>query len=59
MKYRVVIGDPFGGYACIKSDLNKEEADRIVENEDVDYFTSVFVVENDNILYKNLIPMEG
>ena len=58
MKYRVVIGDPFGGYACIKANLEKEEADRIVMNEDVDYFTSVFVVEDDHILYKDLVPME-
>jgi len=58
MKYRVIIGDPFGGYACIKADLDKEEADQIAENEDVDYFTTVQVVENDNRLYKHLIPME-
>jgi len=59
MKYRVVVGDPFGGYVCIKADLDKEEADRIAENEDVDYFTTVQVVENDHILYKDLVPMEG
>lgn len=58
MKYRVVIGDPFGGYACIKADLEKEVADKISENQDPDYFTSVMVVENDHILYKDLIPME-
>ena len=29
-KYRVVIGDPFGGYACIKSDISAEKADEIV-----------------------------
>jgi len=58
MKYRVVIGDPFGGYVCIKADLEKEEADKIAKNEDPDYFTSVLVVEDDHILYKNLVPME-
>ena len=58
MKYRVVIGDPFGGYACIKADLEKEKANQIAENEDVDYFTTVKVVENDHRLYKDLIPME-
>jgi len=59
MKYRVVIGDPFGGYFCIGADLDKEEADRIAENEDPDYFTTVKVVENDNRLYKDLIPMKN
>jgi len=58
MKYRVVIGDPFGGYACIKADLEKEDADKIASAEDPDYFTSVLVVENDHILYKHLTPME-
>lgn len=58
MGHRVIIGDPFGGYACIKANLEKEEADRIAMNEDVDYFTSVFVVEDDHILYKDLVPME-
>ena len=57
-KYRVVIGDPFGGYACIKANISAEEADEIVSNEDADYFTSVFKVENDDILYKDLVPME-
>jgi hypothetical protein len=58
MKYRVVVGDPFGGYVCIKANLEKDEADRIAENEDVDYFTTVQVVEDDNILYKHLVPLE-
>ena len=57
-KYRVVIGDPFGGYACIKADISAEKADEIVSNVNVDYFTSVFKVENDDILYEDLVPME-
>ena len=57
-KFRVVIGDPFGGYASIKADISAEEADKIVMNEDVDYFTSVFKVENNHRLYKDLVPME-
>jgi hypothetical protein len=57
-KYRVIIGDPFGGYACIKANISAEEADEIVSNEDADYFTSVFKVENDDILYMDLVPME-
>lgn len=57
-KYRVVIGDPFGGYACIKANISAEEADEIVSNEDVDYFTTVKKVENNHILYKDLVPME-
>ena len=59
MKYRVIIGDPFGGYACIKANISEQEADKIVENKDVDYFTSVFKVENDHRLYKDLLPMEN
>jgi len=60
MKYRVVIGDPFGGHACVKADLEKEEADRIAAKEELeaDYFTSVLVVEDDDRLFKHLIPME-
>lgn len=57
-KYRVIIGDPFGGYVCIKADISEEDADKIVTNEDVDYFTSVFKVENDHILYKDLVPTD-
>ena len=59
MKYRVVVGDPFGGYVCIKADLTEEEADKLVSLESVfvDYFTTVQKVENDNRLYKHLKPI--
>ena len=60
MLYRVIEGDPFGGYICIKADLTEKEADALVrkESEYIDYFTSVFKVENDDILYNHLIPVE-
>ena len=41
--FKVIAGDPFGGYATIKENLSEEEADKLVEevSEEVDYFTIV------------------
>jgi hypothetical protein len=44
-EYKVLIGDPFGGYNVVKRNLSKEEAKEL-EKElivEVDYFTSVLV----------------
>ena len=41
--YKVIVGDPFGGYVTIGENLTEEEADAIVDEESkvVDYFTTV------------------
>lgn len=42
-KFKVLVGDPFGGYATIAENLSEKEADELVmeESQNVDYFTTV------------------
>lgn len=43
--YKVLVGDPFGGYATVDSGLSKEAAEKLERTliGEVDYFTSVLV----------------
>jgi len=43
--YKVLIGDPFGGYDIVESELTKEAADKLALElqEHCDYFTSTMV----------------
>ena len=43
--YKVLIGDPFGGYNVVEKGLTKEAADKLALalGEDCDYFTSTMV----------------
>lgn len=43
--YKVLVGDPFGGYATVESGLSKEAAEKLERTliGEVDYFTSVLV----------------
>ena len=43
--YKVLIGDPFGGYATVEEGLSKEAAEKLSLSlhGEVDYFTSVIV----------------
>jgi len=43
--YKVLIGDPFGGYNIVETDMSKEAADKLASSleEDCDYFTSTMV----------------
>lgn len=45
--FKVLSGDPFGGYVTIGENLTEEQADKLVneESQKVDYFTSVFKKE--------------
>jgi hypothetical protein len=47
--YKVLVGDPFGGYATVEEGLSKEAAEKLADalQEDCDYFTSA-VVKPDN-----------
>ena len=44
-KYKVKVGDPFGGYSTVGSYLNHEEAKKLEKewNVEVDYFTTVMI----------------
>ena len=48
-KYKVLIGDPFGGYSTVESGLTKKEAEKLYEEVryDCDYFT-LASIEPDN-----------
>ena len=43
--YKVLVGDPFGGYEIVERGLSKEDADslKIKLRCEVDYFTSVLI----------------
>ena len=47
--YKVLVGDPFGGYATVKSGLTREEAEELDKevSAECDYFT-VTKIELDN-----------
>ena len=47
--YKVLIGDPFGGYSVVEKGMSKEAADKLSLElqEDCDYFT-IIMVKPDN-----------
>ncbi len=43
--YKVLVGDPFGGYATVEDGLSEEEAKKLADEvqSECDYFTSAVV----------------
>jgi len=52
--YKVLIGDPFGGYSVVRSNMSKEAADKLSFSlqEDCDYFTTTMVTEMENKIWR-------
>jgi thiamine monophosphate synthase len=49
IKYKVLVDDPFGGYAVVKSGLTKEEAEKLEKEVtmECDYFTLTEIKPDD------------
>jgi hypothetical protein len=43
--FKVLVGDPFGGYATVEDGLTREAADKLAQSlqGEVDYFTTTLV----------------
>ena len=46
-KYKIVIGDTFGGYGTYKDNLSLNEAIEMEEGLDLDYFTLSFILRTE------------